>query len=172
MKSGALDYIVKSPEAFAGLPRTIERALREWRLIRERKQSDDALRLSLDRYRQVVENANEAIVVAQDGRLKFVNPMTCEITGYSEDELAAIPFADLIHPDDRDLVVERHLQRLQGNDYPARYPFRVKTKDGSVKWVEIGAVLIDWEDRPATLNFFTDITERKRAEEALGAQSK
>jgi two-component sensor histidine kinase len=40
-------------------------------------------------------------------------------------------------------------------------------RDGSIKWLEIGAVLIDWEGKPATLNFFSDITERKRTEEAL-----
>ena len=81
MKSGALDYIVKSPEAFAEMPRILERALREWRLLQERKQADGALRVLLERYRQLVENAKEAIVVAQGGRLKFVNPMACEISG-------------------------------------------------------------------------------------------
>ncbi len=55
MKAGALDYIVKSPEAFSEMPRLVERALREWRLLQERKQADGALRVLLERYRQLVE---------------------------------------------------------------------------------------------------------------------
>ena len=64
-----------------------------------------------------MENANEAILVAQDGMLKFANPKAAEITGYSEDELVSIPFAELIHPDDREMVLERHLKRLMGKNF-------------------------------------------------------
>ena len=167
MKSGALDYIVKSPEAFSEMPRLVERALREWRLLQERKQADGALRVLLERYRQLVENANEAIVVAQDGRLKFVNPMACEITGYPEEELASLPFVDLVYPNDREMVVSLYLKRLKGDPLLDRYVFRILTKGGAIKWVEIGAGLIEWEDQPATLNLLTDITARKQAEEAL-----
>ena len=47
MKAGALDYVVKSPEAFAAMPRTVERALREWNLLQERKRAEEALRVLL-----------------------------------------------------------------------------------------------------------------------------
>jgi PAS domain S-box-containing protein len=133
----------------------------------ELKQREEALRRSEEKYRCLVENANEAIVVAQDGRLVFVNPIAVELTGYSEQELMSRPFLDLIHPHDKVMVSERHKQRLKGNFIPSRYSFRMIGKDGIVKFVEISAVLIDWEDRPATLNFIIDITERKRMEEAL-----
>ena len=135
--------------------------------ITVRKQVEEALHTSEERYRLLVENANEVILVAQDGMLKFVNRMTVELMGYSEQELTSRPFSEFIHPDDRDMVVERHLRRLKGNVSQPRYAFRLLTRDGSIKWVEIGAVLIDWEGRPATLNFLNDITERKQAEESL-----
>ena len=135
-----------------------------FRDITERKQAEDALRTSEDRYRLLVENANEAILVVQDGILKFVNQITTELIGYSGQELTSRPFPEFIHPDDRGMVVERHLRRLKGDVFQTRYAFRLVTRDGSIKWVEIGAVLIDWEGRPATLNFLTDITERKQAE--------
>ncbi|MCX5973458.1 MAG: PAS domain S-box protein, partial [Coprothermobacterota bacterium] len=57
--------------------------------------------------------------------------------------------------------------RLKGDVSHPRYAFRLVARDGSIKWVEIGAVLVDWEGKPATLNFLADITERKQAEEAL-----
>lgn len=125
------------------------------------------LRESEEKYRLLVENANEAVLVVQDGLFKFFNCKTMEISGYSQEELASKPFAELIHPEDREMVVERHRRRLKGEKFLNVYPFRIIDKDGNVKWVEINAVLINWEGRPATLNFLTDITERKRAEEAL-----
>jgi PAS domain S-box-containing protein/putative nucleotidyltransferase with HDIG domain len=145
----------------------IESLLAVTRDITKLKQAQDALRTSEVRYRLLVENANEVILVAQDGMLKFVNRMAVELMGYSEQELTSRPFPEFIHPDDRGMVVERHLRRLKGDVSQPRYAFRLVTRDGSIKWVEIDAVLIDWEGRPATLNFLNDITERKQAEDAL-----
>ena len=62
-------------------------------------------------------------------------------------------------------VVERYLKRLKGEDLPHVYPFRIIDKYGNIKWTEINAVAITWEGKPATLNFLSDITERKRVEE-------
>jgi len=135
--------------------------------ITERKKADKALKASEEQYRALVENANEAIIVAQDGMLKFTNPKAAEFTGYSKEELTSKPFLEFIHPDDRDMVVERHLRRLKGEELPHMYPFRIVDKEGDIKWVEINAVLIEWEGRPATLDFLSEITDRKRAEEQL-----
>ena len=135
--------------------------------ITERKRAEEVLHTSEERYRLLVENASEAIVVAQDGMLKFVNRMAIDLTGYSEQDLTSRPFPEFVHPDDRGMVVEHYLRRLKGDVSQSRYDFRLMARDGSIKWLEIGAVLIDWEGKPATLNFFSDITERKRTEEAL-----
>jgi len=135
--------------------------------ITERKRIEDALRESEKRYRLLVESAAEAIIVAQDGMLRLVNPMTVAMIGLSEQELMSKPFPAFIHPDDRAMVVDSYQRRLRGEAVPARYAFRLLAKDGITKWVEISAVAIDWEGRPATLNFLTDITERKLAEEML-----
>jgi PAS domain S-box-containing protein len=135
--------------------------------ITEHKQSEQALRESEEKYRLLVEKANEAILVAQDGMLKVVNPMACELTGYSEQELTSKPFPSFIHPDDRQMVVENYSRRLEGKTLPSRYSFRLLNRDGSIRWVEIGATRIEWLGRPATLNFISDISERKQAEEAL-----
>ncbi|MGA2228819.1 MAG: PAS domain S-box protein, partial [Syntrophobacteraceae bacterium] len=68
------------------------------------KQLLGVVRTSEERYRLVVENANEAVAVAQDDMFKFVNRMACEITGFSEGELLSRPFVDIIHRDDRSMV--------------------------------------------------------------------
>ncbi|MEW6440900.1 MAG: PAS domain S-box protein [bacterium] len=120
-----------------------------------------------EKYRLVVDNATEGIFVAQDGVVKFANPISSNMVGTSSDELPKRPFVDMIHPDDRDMVVERHLRRLQGERFPGTYPFRVIAGTGEVFWVEINAVLINWEGRPATLNFVRDVTAQKKLEEQL-----
>jgi PAS domain S-box-containing protein len=135
--------------------------------ISKRKRMIDSLRKSEEKYRLLVDNANEAVLVAQDGRLKFANPKAVELLGYSLQEITNSPFTQFIHPDDRSLVVERHQRRLRGEDFPHVYPFRVVDRTGSIKWTEINAVRFSWEDKPATLNFLADITWRVHAEEEL-----
>jgi PAS domain S-box-containing protein len=135
--------------------------------ITERKEAEEKILESEEKYRLLVENASEAIVVAQDGWLKFVNPAMTNILGYSKEELFSKPFTEFIHPEDQNMVFQRHIKRLKGEELPSIYPFRIITKDGEIKWLEINAVVITWQERPATLNFLTDITERKRSEEVL-----
>ncbi len=135
--------------------------------VTDRKQAECALRESEEKYRALFENAGEAIFVAQDGRVAFLNPMTAQITGYSSEEITSRPFVDFIHADDRDMITDRHTRRLQGEDIPRSYTFRMLRKNGGLLWVQLDTVLINWQGKPATLNFMTDITERKRIEDAL-----
>lgn len=143
-----------------------------FRDVTERWRAEEALKASEEKYRLLVENAGEAIFVAQDGMLKFANRNTTEMFGFSKDELTSKPFQEFIHPDDRGLVLNRHLKRLEGHGLPSVYPFRIVNKSGNFKWVELKAVLITWEGKPATLNFLSDITERKEGEEALQESEK
>jgi len=135
--------------------------------IIDRKGAEEALREKEEKYRVLVDNANEMVMVAQDGEFKFINQRVFDVLGYEPEELVGKPFLDYIHPDDRETVADRHLKRLKGEDLPPVYPFRVIDKEGRSIWVEISAVRIDWEGKPATLNYLSDITERKWAEKEL-----
>ena len=138
--------------------------------ITDRKRAKEALEKSEERYRQLTENAGEAILVIQDGVIKFINPKAAELSGYSIDEMVSSPFVKFIHPDDSDMVTDRYAKRLKGEPVPQIYDFRIIRKDGDIRWGELNAVPISWEDRPAVLCFMDDITERKNAEEALQAE--
>lgn len=122
---------------------------------------------SEEKYRRLVENAGEAVIVLQGDRMRFFNRQTLEISGYSTQEIAAKSITEFIYPDDRQMVNDIYLKRLQGEKVPSSYEFRMLRKDGSVSWARINSVLISWEGKPATLALVTDINERKQAEEAL-----
>jgi two-component system NtrC family sensor kinase len=135
--------------------------------ITERKHVEEELGKSEERYRQLAENAGEAIFVIQDGEIKFINPKGAELSGYSIQELVSKPFVQLIHPNDSDMVADRYARRLKGEAVPQIYDFRILRKDGDIRWSELNAVPISWDNRPAVLCFASDVTERKKAEEAL-----
>ena len=126
-----------------------------------RKDAERLLAESEEKYRIVVENASDAIYIAQDERLTFPNPRATEIFGYTREELMSISFMNLIHPDDRALVGERYRQRLAGEAPPSPYEFRMVTKRGDSVPVSLSSVRITWEGRPATLNFLRDMTQQK-----------
>ena len=134
--------------------------------ISDRKQVEERLRESEERYRTLVENINVGILVAQDQKVVFANRAISIVLGYSNEEITSnsTPF-DYIHPDDREMVHERHLLRIKGEKAPKTYPYRVITRSGEVRWMEVTGVRIEWKGRPATLNFFIDITERVQATE-------
>jgi len=132
--------------------------------ITERKQEEVVFAESELKYRQVVNNAGQAIFVVQGQRIVYLNPMTSKMIGSSSEEVMAKPFTEFIHPEDRDMIVERNTRRLKGEDVPSIYGFRIVRQDGTVRWVELNTVRMDWQGEPATLNFLTDITERVSAE--------
>ncbi len=116
-------------------------------------------------YRSLVENANEAILVAQNGTFQYANPKAEELLGYALEELAAQPLTAFIHANDREMVRQQYERRIRGDDLPEVYPFRIVNKDGATIWVELKVKLFSWHRQPATLCLMTDISQRIYTEE-------
>lgn len=133
--------------------------------ISDRIQTKKKLQESEESYRLLVENANEAIIVVQDGMFKFANAKASELSSYPINELLTKPVIELIFPDDKEMVAGYHNDRIEGKSVPKIYSFRLVRKDNTITWAEVNGVLITWEGKPASLNFINDITERKRFEE-------
>src|SRR4030042_4623498 len=127
----------------------------------------EALEASEARYRALVENAHEIIIVAQDNMSKYSNPRAVEITGYSLKELTSRPFMEFIHPDDRQMAMENYSRRLKGDVSTPIEPVRILDKNGNVRWMEFSWSAFVWEGRPALLYFVSDVTEWKKMEQAL-----
>jgi PAS domain S-box-containing protein len=136
------------------------------KIVTERKQAEETLRESEEKYRTLVERANEAIYIAQDGLFVFVNSRMCDLVGASVSDLLGRPFEDFIYPADLEMVRGNYRKRMAGEDIDA-YDFRMIGAGGQTIWVFLSAALIQWEGRPATLNLMSDVTERKQAEERL-----
>ena len=128
------------------------------------KRAQDALRESEEKYRLLVENASDAIFIIQDQKVKFPNPKAIEMGQNLAVDLERVPFLNYIHPEDRQMVIERHSKRLKGEEVPDTYSFRLMKRDGEELWAELNAVLINWEGKPATLNFLRDITLQQQLE--------
>jgi PAS domain S-box-containing protein len=139
--------------------------------ITERKRTEEALCESEEKYRLLVENSQQGILVLQDSKLQFANPRAVQHSGYSLTEMTSRPFLELVHPEDRAMVGDRYTRRLKGEEIPEIYQFRFLDKEGRVQWVEVNSVQITWRGKPAALSFLSDITERKRADEVLAYQA-
>ena len=118
-------------------------------------------------YDLIINNATEGIMITQDGKLKYSDPQIKNYLGYTTDELLNTPFLDFIHPDDRDMVWENNLKRLSGSKEVGKYLFRAISASGDLIWLETTGLLIEWEDRPATLNFISEVTEKVKSEALL-----
>ncbi|SMC23057.1 PAS domain S-box-containing protein [Desulfacinum hydrothermale DSM 13146] len=157
--------IVASPIRLEGRLVGIYAAYRD---IRRRKEAERALREMDAKYRSIVDHSNDAIFVLQDGFFRFWNPRFRLWAGYTDEEISQLPAERFVHPEDRSFVFEYHRRRLAGEPHvPSSYRFRALTKDGSVLWIHINAIVVDWDGRPATINFARDFTREKELESQL-----
>ncbi|MDD3313655.1 PAS domain S-box protein [Pseudodesulfovibrio sp.] len=137
--------------------------------VTPRKRAEQALKESEGRYRALVENAREGVIVSRDAEPLFINEATTHILGYTLEELASRDPLELVLPEDR------HLIRDFGDGPPVSPRFRrtvtcrVRTRDGGVKWVAVGVKSILWGGREAELAILTDITAHKSLEAELRA---
>jgi len=131
--------------------------------ITERKQAEEALRQSEERFRNYMENAPDGIFLAdREGNYLMVNKAACEMTGYAREELLGKNIRDLIAPSDQDLGFA-HFRKVKEEGI-AVGDSRYVTKSGDVRYWLVKAVRISEGN---LLGFASDITERKHVEEAL-----
>jgi PAS domain S-box-containing protein len=133
--------------------------------ITDRKRAEEA-------YRTVVDQSLQGLIIIQDKRVVFANPAISNITGYTIDELRAMTTEQALaalHPDDLAIVADRYTDRLAGKALPDSYTLRGIRPDGSIYWAEIHSRATTYQGRPAVQAMVVDITDRKKAEDALKA---
>lgn len=164
MKGGAHDYIMK--DNLARLVPAVERELKESRVRQARKQAEQALRESEERYRNYVEKSFAGVYVVQDGRFVFLNKNAASFAGYSQEELIGRSSHSIVHPEDLSSTLEKARGMLRGK-VTSPHEFRIITGDGQIRWILEMVTIIQYHGRKAILGNSMDITESKRAEASL-----
>jgi diguanylate cyclase (GGDEF)-like protein/PAS domain S-box-containing protein len=115
-------------------------------------------------FRTLAEAIPCAIFISQRKRLSYVNHAAESLTGYVREELLSMSFWDLVHPDCRELTLNRGGAR-QGD--AEQHEVKILTKNGDERWLDISTAMIEFDGMPATLVSAFDLTERKHAEEKV-----
>lgn len=137
--------------------------------IAEHEKSKTALSESEKKYRTLIEQSLNGLLIAQGPtpHIVFANSTITKILGYSVQELISLPLQgilDLIHPDDRELFFARFKSRLEGKPLTQKFLFRGFKKNGTMIWVELSSALIEYEGEPAVQAIFDDVTECREQE--------
>lgn len=131
------------------------------------RQSEAALRVSEGRYRRLIEESAEGIIIHQAGTQRFVNTTAARMLGYDRpSDAIGQSVAGHLAPEYRDAVLARIEARLRGDPVPVTNEIAVLRRDGSRFWVEATATVVEWEDAPATRVSIIDITDRRQREAA------
>jgi PAS domain S-box-containing protein len=121
------------------------------------------VRRSTERYRAVIEHADEGMIVMKDERIAYANARAADIAGMQLGEMRSAGFLHRIHPDDHPLVLERQRRRLAGEPVPSRYELRLLLPDGEIRWIGISVTVVPWDGEQAILTFFSDISRAQTA---------
>jgi len=127
----------------------------------------DALKESQEKYRLLVENAGDGILIIQNFKFKYANSQIYEIMGLKKEDSVSMNLVDYIHPDDLDMALEKYERNIRQNQEGNDYKIRLVKDDDTVIWVHIRSVPIIWEGEPASLAFIREITRQKQLEKDL-----
>ncbi len=136
--------------------------------ISERRQAEEALRESEERYRGLFQNSLEGIGLSKGNQIIDANKALLEIFGYDNlKEFISIPLIDLVAPSSREFVRAQQEKAKKGEPYTQRFTYQILRKEGTVRGVEIALEHRKIGNEFFTQSTFRDITERDRAESAL-----
>ena len=161
VRDGAQDYLVKGQVDGPLLYQSIRYAV-------ERHRFEETLRASEARYRGLIHASIQAILIQVGGVVRLGNPALASLLGYeTPDQCLGRSIWSFVAPEERDVVAGHMHARLAGLPAPSRFECRIVTRDGESVWVDCSVTTVPWDGETAILATMVDISERKRAEEAL-----
>ena len=181
------DYLIPMPSDFAGgsfecMQQTariesikqndqVNRIVTVIEDVTERLERERDLMASETRYRTLVDNARDAILVIQGKKIRQPNPAARTLFGFSGKPHAQKTdfdrFRDAVGPEFFHSLTQRYADRLAGKPVEELISFQITDRNGEKQWIESNSVVINWEEKPAILAMLRNITDRKNAEVAL-----
>ncbi|MFX1501729.1 MAG: PAS domain S-box protein, partial [Promethearchaeota archaeon] len=144
--------------------------------ITDKINAEQLLKESEEKFRNIADQSIVGITIIQDGLFKYFNKRVSEINGYSPEEIknwAPGEFVKIIHPEDQEFVMEQARKKQEGDsDVVNQYQYRIVTKDGKTRWLEIFSKTINYEGRPADMAMTVEITDKIKAEQKLKESEK
>ncbi len=142
--------------------------------ITKRKLAEKELAESEERYRVLVESSPDAITVIQDSSLKLINEEFTRLFGYTKEDLAkGLSPLKIVKAKDSKTVQDRILKRIAGDTLsPDKFSIDCLSKKGEKVPCETSAAQVQYNNQPASLVIFRDISKRKQAEQELKARAK
>jgi PAS domain S-box-containing protein len=126
------------------------------------------LQTSEGRLRDLIDGSLQGILVHRDLQSLFVNDTYAAIHGYTVEEFLTLDaISDVVHPSDHARLIEYDRLRRSGGEAPLHYEYKGIRKDGSTVWLMNRSRRVNWDGQMASQNTVIDVTERKKAEEAL-----
>lgn len=173
LKAGAMNYVAKSETVFLNIVDVVDMTLREWEQREERVAAERTLRESEKRFRNLIEGSTQGILIGRHWEVLFANQALADIFGYqSSSEVMALESSkELFAPEERERLYSYHQLRLSGETAPTHYEFEGLRRDGTKVSLQNVVRLIHWDGQPAVQSVVIDISDRKRAEEALQQQA-
>ncbi|MBU0995588.1 MAG: PAS domain S-box protein [Proteobacteria bacterium] len=126
-----------------------------------------ALEESENLFRTFVDSSRSAIFIIQENHFKYFNDALMQISGYNDQELITMPYWELVHPDMREMVIERANQRQRGLNPESHYEIKLLSKDRKTKYLDFTATIHEFEGKFAIFCTAFDITESNLAKENL-----
>jgi PAS domain S-box-containing protein len=169
IKSGALDYIVKSSESMTDMPHIAERAIQQWKILQEQERMQITLAEREAQFRLLAENSSDMISRHNmEGIFLYVSPACRTLLGYEPEELVGTSIENIIHPEDANNTMDL-LISSKWNDITVTVPYRAQHKNGELIWLETTARLfVDENGQGQEFQASSrDINERKKSQEDL-----
>lgn len=160
LKSGASDFLIKTPDYLMRLPTKLENVNN----FNQLKKEKEALSESEKRFRVLTENTIAGVYMVQNNKFIYVNTALMNMTGYDRSELINEDVFHFIHPDDHEDAKEYIKRRMEGQVADTRYDLRAIKKDGSIISLDIWGTLIQYNGQPTFIATVLDITEQKKLE--------
>lgn len=172
MKAGAHDYLMK--DNLARLVPAVERELREAEERQKRREAEQALRDSENRFRSLIENALDIITVLDEtGTIHYASPSIERILGYAPETLVGRVAFDYVHPDDVEIILAAFQATIQSPGRAVTAEFKFRHQDGSWRVLEaVGKQFVEPDGSASLVVNSRDITDRKQAEETHKALQK